>query len=53
MGLNTKVLAIGLDGVPLSIIESWAAEGRLPNLRRLMEQGAVGELKSTIPPTSG
>ena len=53
MGLNTKVLAIGLDGVPLSIIRSWAAEGRLPNLRRLMEQGAVGELKSTIPPTSG
>jgi predicted AlkP superfamily phosphohydrolase/phosphomutase len=53
MGSDAKVLVIGLDGVPLNIIQAWAAEGRLPNLSDLMERGAVGQLRSTIPPTSG
>jgi predicted AlkP superfamily phosphohydrolase/phosphomutase len=53
MSSKTKVLIVGLDGVPLSLIEAWAAEGRLPTFRRLMEQGTVGELRSTTPPTSG
>ena len=53
MGSKTKVLVVGLDGVPLSLIRAWAGEGKLPTLRRLMEEGTVGELKSTIPPTSG
>lgn len=53
MGSDTKVLVIGLDGVPLSLIQSWIDEGRLPALRTLMEQGAVGQLRSTVPPTSG
>ncbi len=51
--MNTKVLVIGLDGVPLDLIKAWAAEGKLPTFRKLMEEGAVGQLKSTIPPTSG
>jgi predicted AlkP superfamily phosphohydrolase/phosphomutase len=53
MGLHKKVLVIGLDGVPLSIIQSWASEGKLPTFRKLMAEGAVGQLRSTIPPTSG
>lgn len=44
---------IGLDGVPLDIIQRWAEQGHLPTFRRLMETGAVGHLRSTIPPTSG
>jgi predicted AlkP superfamily phosphohydrolase/phosphomutase len=53
MGSKTKVLIVGLDGVPLSLIEAWAGEGKLPTFRKLMEQGTVGDLRSTIPPTSG
>jgi predicted AlkP superfamily phosphohydrolase/phosphomutase len=53
MELKSKVLVIGLDGVPLSLIRAWAEEGKLPTFRRLMERGVVGELKSTVPPTSG
>jgi predicted AlkP superfamily phosphohydrolase/phosphomutase len=53
MGSKTKVLIVGLDGVPLSLIEAWATEGRLPTFRKLMEEGTVGKLRSTIPPTSG
>ncbi|MGC9333383.1 MAG: alkaline phosphatase family protein [Anaerolineae bacterium] len=48
-----KIMIIGLDGVPLDIIQHWAGGGHLPTLRRLMETGAVGQLRSTIPPTSG
>jgi len=53
MGSKTKVLIVGLDGVPLSLIEGWAREGKLPTFRRLMEEGTTGDLKSTVPPTSG
>jgi predicted AlkP superfamily phosphohydrolase/phosphomutase len=53
MGSKTKLLVVGLDGVPLNLIETWAGEGRLPTFRKLMQQGTVGDLRSTIPPTSG
>ncbi len=53
MSSRTKVLVVGLDGVPLGLIRTWAGEGRLPTFQRLMGQGVVGELKSTVPPTSG
>jgi predicted AlkP superfamily phosphohydrolase/phosphomutase len=48
-----RVLVIGLDGVPLELIRSWAAAGKLPVLKDIMKRGAVGLLRSTIPPTSG
>ncbi len=48
-----KLMIIGLDGVPLNIVQRWAEGGKLPNLRRLMDTGAVGQLFSAIPPTSG
>jgi len=46
-------MIIGLDGVPLDIIQRWADRGCLPTLQRLMETGIVGRLRSTVPPTSG
>jgi predicted AlkP superfamily phosphohydrolase/phosphomutase len=48
-----KILVIGLDGVPLELIQRWAQGGYLPNLKSLMSTGAVGKLRSTVPPTSG
>ena len=48
-----RILLIGLDGVPLDIIQRWADGGYLPTFRRLIDTGAVGHLRSTIPPTSG
>ena len=47
-----RVLVIGLDGVPLDLIHLWAAAGYLPTFRRLMREGAVGPLRSTLPATS-
>jgi predicted AlkP superfamily phosphohydrolase/phosphomutase len=49
----TRVLVIGLDGVPLGLIRSWAQEGKLPVLKSIMDEGVVGPLRSTVPPTSG
>ncbi len=42
-----RVLMVGLDGASPMLVERW--KDRLPNLRRLIEEGAWGELRSTIP----
>lgn len=47
-----KVLVIGLDGATLDLIGPWAAEGKLPALGRLMQEGAWGRLAAQIPPNS-
>jgi predicted AlkP superfamily phosphohydrolase/phosphomutase len=48
-----RLLVIGLDGVPWSLVSQWAREGVMPNLARLIAEGASGDLESTMPPTSG
>ncbi|MCA1553256.1 MAG: alkaline phosphatase family protein, partial [Chloroflexi bacterium] len=48
--MSNKVLVIGLDGATFDLLKPWMAEGHLPNLKRLMDTGASGELKSTMPP---
>jgi predicted AlkP superfamily phosphohydrolase/phosphomutase len=45
-----RVLAVGFDGATFNIIKPLIAAGRLPNLQRMMEGGASGILRSTIPP---
>ncbi|KAA3642134.1 MAG: hypothetical protein DWQ07_24115 [Chloroflexi bacterium] len=49
----TKVLTIGLDGVPLDLLIPWVEAGKLPTIARLMEQGSFGNVNSTTPHTSG
>ena len=45
-----KVLVIGLDGATFDLLRPWMDEGHLPNLKRLMDTGAAGDLQSTFPP---
>ncbi|MBM3498673.1 MAG: hypothetical protein FJX74_08360 [Armatimonadetes bacterium] len=45
-----EVLVIGLDGGTFDLIEPWVEAGRLPNIARLMREGAWGPLRSTIHP---
>jgi predicted AlkP superfamily phosphohydrolase/phosphomutase len=47
-----RLLIIGLDGATLDLIAPWMEEGKLPTLAGLIDQGAHGELASTIPPMS-
>ncbi|MBI3893592.1 MAG: alkaline phosphatase family protein [Candidatus Wallbacteria bacterium] len=45
-----RVFIVGIDGGTLDLIEPWAREGKLPNFRRMMEEGVTGQLESTIHP---
>jgi predicted AlkP superfamily phosphohydrolase/phosphomutase len=42
------VVAIALDAADWSLIERWARDGTMPNLKRLYELGAHGRLISTV-----
>lgn len=50
---TNKLIVIALDGATFDLIAPWAKEGGLPNMSRLMKQGAYGTLLSTIPPITG
>ena len=45
-----KVLLIGLDGATWRVLKPLMAIGKMPNLKRLCEEGSRGILFSTIPP---
>ncbi len=47
---NRKVVVIGLDGATFDLIKPWIAEGCLPNLERLINEGCSGPLQSTMQP---
>src|SRR4051794_3200949 len=45
-----SILIVGLDGATFDLMLPWIHEGRLPNLARLLSDGAWSRLESTIPP---
>ncbi len=47
---SNRVLIIGLDGATFDLIRPLIEEGRLPTLKRLMEEGSWGELNVELPP---
>ena len=49
---NKKIFVFGIDGATFDIINPMIAEGKLPNLARMMQTGSHGDLTSTIPPNS-
>jgi predicted AlkP superfamily phosphohydrolase/phosphomutase len=50
--IKRKVAVFGLDGITFDLLQPWLDEGRMPNLARLLAEGAGGRLRSTIPPVS-
>jgi predicted AlkP superfamily phosphohydrolase/phosphomutase len=50
--MPARLLIVGLDGATFDLVEPWAADGSLPHLARLMEAGARGRLRSTVPPAT-
>jgi predicted AlkP superfamily phosphohydrolase/phosphomutase len=53
MNQDRPVIILGLDAADHSLIERWAAEGRLPMFSKLLDQGAYGILESTAEVFSG
>lgn len=49
-GIAKKVLILGLDGATLDVLGPLMESGRMPNLKRVFDQGAGGNLRSTTPP---
>ena len=47
-----KLIFLGLDGLDPEFTERLMAEGKLPNLTRLQEQGSYRRLRTTFPPLS-
>jgi predicted AlkP superfamily phosphohydrolase/phosphomutase len=47
-----KVIFLGLDGLDPRLAEKFMAEGKLPNLSRLKEQGSYSRLRTTFPALS-
>ena len=43
-------MVVGIDAATLDLIGPWAQKGRLPTLKKLMDEGVSGELRSTVPP---
>jgi predicted AlkP superfamily phosphohydrolase/phosphomutase len=47
-----KLIFLGLDGLDPELTERWMAEGKMPNLARLKDQGSYRRLRTTCPPLS-
>ena len=47
-----RVILLGWDGATWDLLRPWAEAGHLPNVRRLLTEGAAGHLESTFPPTT-
>ena len=45
-----RVLVLGLDGAEPISLRHWAETGVMPFVREMMQDGASGVLRSTIPP---
>lgn len=50
--MTPKVLVVGLDGASFNLIGDWLKQGLLPNVQKLIELGASGEMESCIPPVT-
>ncbi len=46
----SRVFIVGWDGATFDLIMPWMAQGKLPNIARIMQTGTHGLLRSTVPP---
>jgi len=51
--MTPKVLIIGLDGATWDLMKPLTEKGKLPTLRKLIDEGVHGDLESTITPSTG
>ena len=45
-----RVFVVGWDSATWDLIDPWIAQGKLPNLAKLVDQGVSGKLESVVPP---
>jgi predicted AlkP superfamily phosphohydrolase/phosphomutase len=49
---NNKVVVLGLDGVPFSLLKRFVKQGIMPNLANLIEKGTFSPMTASIPEVS-
>jgi predicted AlkP superfamily phosphohydrolase/phosphomutase len=47
-----KLIILGFDGMDPDLVERWTAQGRLPNLKKLIDRGGLYPLETTHSPES-
>lgn len=47
---QNKVLVVGIDAATFDLIRPLTQQGKLQTLKKIMDEGVSGELRSTIPP---
>lgn len=52
MDNNRRAVVIGLDGATFDLLSPWVKEGKLPNMKRLIEDGCWGPLRTVVPPST-
>ena len=50
--MNKRVIVIGLDGATWDVLNPLMRDGKLSNLKKLLDQSAQGVLMSSIPPVT-
>ena len=50
MSTGARSLIVGFDGATWDLVDRYVAEGRMPNMKRLVDEGARAPLNSTMPP---
>ncbi|RJQ55297.1 MAG: hypothetical protein C4526_03875 [Nitrospiraceae bacterium] len=51
-GRKEKVVVIGIDGVPCSLLRRFIEEGLMPNLAKLAAKGTLSDMTASIPEVS-
>src|SRR3990170_2236167 len=47
-----KVVVLGLDGTPYTLLERWTREGKLPHISKLLKQGTLAKMTTSLPDVS-
>jgi predicted AlkP superfamily phosphohydrolase/phosphomutase len=50
--MKPKAVIIGLDGVPIHLLEDLAQRGVMPNMKELIKQGCLVKMRSSLPANS-
>jgi len=50
--MNPQAAIIGLDGVPIHLLEELAQRDVMPHMKTLMEQGCLAKMRSSLPANS-
>lgn len=48
--MDKKILFLGLDAAMPDLIKKFVAEGNMPNMKRIMDQGVFSRLETVFPP---